>query len=84
MVLALTATVDIPLNNELAALGPTEGVRDFSLLAEFTGTWETADIARTVLCCSGSSSAAGRSSSTGGTRRRPTAPPWIYGRRERN
>ncbi|MFD4986300.1 hypothetical protein ACFWMQ_19915 [Streptomyces sp. NPDC058372] len=53
MVLALTATVDIPLNNELAALGPTEGVRDFSLLAEFTGTWETADIARTVLCCAG-------------------------------
>lgn len=49
-VLVLTVGVNIPLNNKLADVGNPAKAHDLSIIADFKGTWETANIARTVLC----------------------------------
>ncbi|MET9657222.1 anthrone oxygenase family protein [Streptomyces sp. NPDC006510] len=48
--LLVTFSVDIPLNNELAAIGDPAKARDLSVVDEFKGIWETTDIMRTLLC----------------------------------
>jgi uncharacterized membrane protein len=50
VVLLITFTVNIPLNNELADLGNPARAHDFSVVDEFRGTWETTNILRTLLC----------------------------------
>ncbi|MGW1775817.1 anthrone oxygenase family protein [Streptomyces sp. NPDC002104] len=50
VVLVVTFVVNIPLNNELADLGDAAKLTDFSVVAKFKGTWETANIVRTLLC----------------------------------
>ncbi|GEB52457.1 MULTISPECIES: DUF1772 domain-containing protein [Streptomyces] len=49
LVLGITFTVNIPLNTELADLGDPSKAKDLSLVHDFQGTWETANIIRTVL-----------------------------------
>lgn len=49
-VLALTMGINIPLNNELADLGRPGPSTDYSVIRDFKGTWETANIFRTLLC----------------------------------
>ncbi|MFK8907686.1 DUF1772 domain-containing protein [Streptomyces sp. YS-3] len=49
-VLALTMGINIPLNNRLADLGRPGPSTDYSVIADFKGTWETANIFRTLLC----------------------------------
>lgn len=48
--LLITFTVNIPLNTELADLGDPAKAGDLSLVDKFKGTWESANIVRTVLC----------------------------------
>ncbi|MFE9564972.1 anthrone oxygenase family protein [Streptomyces sp. NPDC006487] len=50
VVLVVTFAVNIPLNNELADLGDAAKLTDFSVVEKFKGTWETANIVRTLLC----------------------------------
>ena len=49
-VLALTMGINIPLNNKLADLGRPGPATDYSVIEDFKGTWETANIFRTLLC----------------------------------
>lgn len=49
-VLGLTLGVNIPLNNRLADLGRPGPSTDYAVIADFKGTWETANIFRTLLC----------------------------------
>ncbi|MEU6487871.1 anthrone oxygenase family protein [Streptomyces sp. NPDC046887] len=49
-VLVLTFAVNIPLNNELAALGDPAKAADLSVVADFRGRWEAVNIGRTLLC----------------------------------
>ncbi|WP_229848455.1 anthrone oxygenase family protein [Streptomyces melanogenes] len=49
-VLALTMGINIPLNNKLADLGHPGPATDYSVIEDFKGTWETANIFRTLLC----------------------------------
>ncbi|MFC8914749.1 DUF1772 domain-containing protein [Streptomyces sp. NPDC047821] len=48
--LLITFTVNIPLNNELAALGDPAKAKDFGVVDRFRGVWEATNIMRTVLC----------------------------------
>ncbi|MCX5199575.1 DUF1772 domain-containing protein [Streptomyces sp. NBC_00249] len=50
VVLVVTFTVNIPLNNELAAGGAVEQLTDLSVVDRFKGTWVATNILRTVLC----------------------------------
>ncbi|MBT2447986.1 DUF1772 domain-containing protein [Streptomyces sp. ISL-43] len=50
VVLVVTFTVNIPLNNELADAGDAAQLTDFSVVDKFKGTWETVNIVRTLLC----------------------------------
>ncbi|MFK0223021.1 anthrone oxygenase family protein [Streptomyces vinaceus] len=47
-VLVITFTVDIPLNNELAAAGDAAEMADFSIVDRFKGTWVATNVVRTV------------------------------------
>ncbi|MFF3751652.1 DUF1772 domain-containing protein [Streptomyces sp. NPDC002018] len=48
--LLITFSVNIPLNNELAAAGDPAKITDFSIVDKFKGTWETSNIVRTLVC----------------------------------
>ncbi|WP_079125583.1 DUF1772 domain-containing protein [Streptomyces lushanensis] len=48
--LMITFSVNIPLNNELAAAGDPAKITDFSIVDKFKGTWETSNIVRTLVC----------------------------------
>ncbi|MFJ3880940.1 DUF1772 domain-containing protein [Streptomyces sp. NPDC090077] len=50
VVLVITFAVNIPLNNELAAVGDAAKLTDFSVVEKFKGTWVTTNILRTLLC----------------------------------
>lgn len=50
LVLIATFVVNIPINNELADAGDAAKPTDFSVVEKFKGTWETANIVRTLLC----------------------------------
>ncbi|MFE0684166.1 DUF1772 domain-containing protein [Streptomyces sp. NPDC058961] len=50
IVLMITFSVDIPLNNELADAGNAAKMTDFSIVDKFKGTWATTNIMRTLLC----------------------------------
>ncbi|MGO4458447.1 DUF1772 domain-containing protein [Streptomyces sp. M-16] len=50
VVLVITFTVNIPLNNELAAVGDAAKATAFPVLDKFKGTWVTTNIIRTLLC----------------------------------
>ncbi|MFE2876855.1 DUF1772 domain-containing protein [Streptomyces roseus] len=50
VVLVITFTVNIPLNNELAAAGDAARTAGFPIVDRFEGTWVAANIVRT-LCC---------------------------------
>ncbi|MFF1412570.1 anthrone oxygenase family protein [Streptomyces sp. NPDC058289] len=50
VVLVVTFAVNIPLNNELADVGDAAKLTDFSVVEKFKGTWETANIVRTLIC----------------------------------
>lgn len=48
--LMITFSVNIPLNNDLAAVGDPAKITDFSIVEKFKGTWETSNIVRTLVC----------------------------------
>ncbi|MFF8716702.1 DUF1772 domain-containing protein [Streptomyces sp. NPDC015184] len=48
--LLVTFSVNIPLNNELAAIGNPVKATDLSIVDKFKGTWEATNIMRTLLC----------------------------------
>ncbi|MFB7977656.1 anthrone oxygenase family protein [Streptomyces vinaceus] len=48
VVLVITFTVNIPLNNELAAAGDAATMADFSIVDRFKGTWVAVNVVRTV------------------------------------
>ncbi|MFJ1642123.1 DUF1772 domain-containing protein [Streptomyces sp. NPDC088256] len=48
--LLVTFFVNIPLNNELAAIGDPANAGDLSVVGRFKGLWETTNIMRTLLC----------------------------------
>ncbi|MEU9181146.1 DUF1772 domain-containing protein [Streptomyces sp. NPDC048550] len=50
VMLVITFTVNIPLNNELADAGDAAKLTDFSIVEKFKGTWVTTNIIRTLLC----------------------------------
>ncbi|THA74381.1 anthrone oxygenase family protein [Streptomyces sp. A0592] len=50
VVLLITFTVNIPLNNELADAGDVAGMKDFGIVERFRTTWVTTNIIRTLLC----------------------------------
>ncbi|MFD3330060.1 DUF1772 domain-containing protein [Streptomyces sp. NPDC058701] len=50
VVLMITFSVNIPLNNELAAAGDAAKMTDFSVVDKFKGTWVATNIVRTLLC----------------------------------
>ncbi|MEV8536832.1 DUF1772 domain-containing protein [Streptomyces sp. NPDC051211] len=50
VVLLITFTVNIPLNNDLADAGNADRMTDFSLVDRFESTWVTTNIIRTLLC----------------------------------
>lgn len=50
VVVLLTMEINIPLNNKLADLGHPGPATDYSVVEDFKGTWETANIFRTLLC----------------------------------
>ncbi|WP_331742559.1 DUF1772 domain-containing protein [Streptomyces sp. NBC_01006] len=50
VVLVITFTVNIPLNNELADAGDAARLTDFSIVDRFKGTWVATNIVRTVCC----------------------------------
>ncbi|MFD3722207.1 DUF1772 domain-containing protein [Streptomyces sp. NPDC058674] len=50
VVLMITFTVNIPLNNELADAGDAATMSDFSIVDSFKTTWVTTNIVRTLLC----------------------------------
>lgn len=50
IVLAITFSVNIPLNNDLAAAGDAAQMTDFSIVGKFKGTWVSTNILRTLLC----------------------------------
>ncbi|MFD9692774.1 DUF1772 domain-containing protein [Kitasatospora sp. NPDC059146] len=52
--LMVTMGVNIPLNNDLAAVGDPSRILDLAAVrAKFEGTWVTANVCRTVLCTAG-------------------------------
>lgn len=50
IVLMITFSVNIPLNNELAHAGNVAKMTDFSIVDKFKGTWVSTNIVRTLLC----------------------------------
>ncbi|WP_030723803.1 DUF1772 domain-containing protein [Streptomyces sp. NRRL F-2580] len=50
VVLMITFSVNIPLNNELADAGDASKLTDFSIVDKFKGTWVSTNIVRTLLC----------------------------------
>ncbi|MEV7525538.1 DUF1772 domain-containing protein [Streptomyces sp. NPDC091371] len=50
VVLMITFTVNIPLNNELADAGDAAKLTDFSIVEKFKSTWVSTNIIRTLLC----------------------------------
>ncbi|MEU9088281.1 DUF1772 domain-containing protein [Streptomyces sp. NPDC048357] len=50
VVLMITFSVNIPLNNELADAGDASKLADFSIVEKFKGTWVSTNIVRTLLC----------------------------------
>ncbi|MFJ9945352.1 anthrone oxygenase family protein [Streptomyces erythrochromogenes] len=50
VVLLITFTVNIPLNDELADAGDVAGMQDFGIVERFSTTWVTTNIIRTLLC----------------------------------
>ncbi|MBW5486053.1 anthrone oxygenase family protein [Streptomyces bambusae] len=50
VVLMITFTVNIPLNNELKDLGDAAKLTDFSVVDKFKTTWVSTNIVRTLLC----------------------------------
>ncbi|OKK14720.1 hypothetical protein AMK16_29635 [Streptomyces sp. CB00455] len=50
VVLMITFSVNIPLNNELADAGDAAKLTDFSIVDKFKGTWVSTNIIRTLLC----------------------------------
>ncbi|MFF0745814.1 DUF1772 domain-containing protein [Streptomyces sp. NPDC004111] len=50
IVLMITFSVNIPLNNELARAGSAAKLTDFSIVEKFKTTWVTTNILRTLLC----------------------------------
>ncbi|MFB7468823.1 anthrone oxygenase family protein [Streptomyces sp. NPDC056224] len=50
VVLMITFSVNIPLNNELADAGNAAKMTDFSIVDKFKGTWVSTNIIRTLLC----------------------------------
>ncbi|MFJ6619881.1 DUF1772 domain-containing protein [Kitasatospora sp. NPDC091335] len=50
IVLMITFSVNIPLNNELADAGDAAKMTDFSIVDKFKGTWVSTNIMRTLLC----------------------------------
>ncbi|MGW0752361.1 anthrone oxygenase family protein [Streptomyces sp. NPDC002587] len=50
VVLMITFSVNIPLNNELADAGNAAQMTDFSIVDKFKGTWVSTNIIRTLLC----------------------------------
>ncbi|MER6977677.1 DUF1772 domain-containing protein [Streptomyces carpinensis] len=48
--LLVTVSVNIPLNNELAAIGDPAKAGDLSVVDKFKEVWETTNIMRTLLC----------------------------------
>ncbi|MFG2877408.1 DUF1772 domain-containing protein [Streptomyces sp. NPDC048337] len=50
VVLMITFSVNIPLNNELADVGDAAKLTDFSIVDKFKGTWVSTNIVRTLLC----------------------------------
>lgn len=50
VVLMITFSVNIPLNNELADAGDAAKMTDFAIVDEFKGTWVSTNIIRTLLC----------------------------------
>ncbi|WP_157996883.1 anthrone oxygenase family protein [Streptomyces otsuchiensis] len=50
VMLAVTMGVNIPLNEELAAIGDPAAAGDLSVVDDFRATWVATNIARTALC----------------------------------
>lgn len=50
VVLVITFTVNIPLNDELADAGDAAKRTDFAIVDKFTSTWVAPNILRTLLC----------------------------------
>ncbi|MFF8264907.1 DUF1772 domain-containing protein [Streptomyces virginiae] len=50
VVLLITFTVNIPLNNELADAGDVARMQDFEIVERFKSTWVTTNVIRTLLC----------------------------------
>lgn len=50
VVLMITFSVNIPLNNELADAGDAAKLTDFSIVEKFKSTWVSTNIIRTLLC----------------------------------
>ncbi|MET9699606.1 anthrone oxygenase family protein [Streptomyces sp. NPDC006529] len=50
VVLLITFSVNIPLNNELADAGDAAKMTDFSIVDKFKTTWVSTNIVRTLLC----------------------------------
>ncbi|MGW7097792.1 anthrone oxygenase family protein [Streptomyces sp. NPDC054838] len=50
IVLVITFSVNIPLNNELADAGDATKLTDFAIVEKFKTTWVTTNILRTLLC----------------------------------
>ncbi|WP_330335434.1 DUF1772 domain-containing protein (plasmid) [Streptomyces sp. NBC_00536] len=50
VVLLITFSVNIPLNNELADAGDALKMTDFSIVEKFKTTWVSTNIVRTLLC----------------------------------
>jgi uncharacterized membrane protein len=50
VVLVITFSVNIPLNNELAGVGNAADLTDFSIVEKFRSTWVATNILRTLLC----------------------------------
>ncbi|WP_327232773.1 anthrone oxygenase family protein [Streptomyces sp. NBC_01317] len=48
--LVITFSVNIPLNNELAAAGDPAKITDFSVVDKFKDTWVATNIVRTLVC----------------------------------
>ncbi|MFJ9952868.1 DUF1772 domain-containing protein [Kitasatospora sp. NPDC091207] len=52
--LIVTATVNLPLNSELARAGDPSGIQDFAAVrAAFESTWVAGNVVRTLLCTAG-------------------------------
>ncbi|MFC9297994.1 anthrone oxygenase family protein [Streptomyces sp. NPDC057011] len=50
IVLMITFSVNIPLNNELADAGDAAKLTNFDIVEKFKGTWVSTNIVRTLLC----------------------------------